>query len=58
MFNPQSKTCEKNSKKYKLLTRMVKLTEQPDYEEVELKKDSEWSPKAVFLVLCHWQMCC
>ena len=29
---------------------MMKLTEQSDYEEVELRKDGEWSPKTVFRV--------
>ena len=27
---------------------MMKLTEQSDYEEVELRTDGEWSPKTVF----------
>ena len=40
-----------NSKKYKLLATMMKLTEQSDYEEIELKKDGEWSPKAGFRVV-------
>ena len=30
---------------------MTKLTEQSEYEEVELKMDSEWSPNAVFRVV-------
>ena len=51
VFNPQSTTWKTYSKKYKLLTRMMKLTEQSDYEEVELKKDGEWSPKAVFRIV-------
>ena len=51
VFNPQSKTWKIDSKKYKLLARMMKLTEQSDYEEVELRKDGEWSPKAVFRVV-------
>ena len=55
VFSPHSTTSGTYSKKYKLLLRMMKLREQSGYEEVELKKDSEWSPKAVF-VLCHWQM--
>ena len=33
---------------YKQLARMMKLTEQSDYEEVELRTDGEWSPKTVF----------
>ena len=48
VFSPQSTTWGTYSKKYKLLARMMKLTEQSDYEEVELKKDGEWSPNAVF----------
>ena len=51
VFSPQSTTWGTYSKKFKLLARMMKLTEQSDYEEVELKKDSEWSPKAVFRVV-------
>ena len=51
VFNPQSMIWKKNSKKHKLLARMMKLTEQADYEEVELRKDGEWSPKAVFRVV-------
>ena len=51
VFNPQGRTWEAYSKKYKLLVRMMKLTEQSDSEEVELKKDGEWSPKAVFRIV-------
>ena len=51
VFNPQSMIWKKDSKKHKLLARMMKLTEQADYEEVELRKDDEWSPKAVFCVV-------
>jgi len=51
VFSPQSTTWGTYSKKYKLLARMMKLTEQSDYEEVELKKDGEWSPNAVFRVV-------
>ena len=51
VFNPQSMTWKTDSKKYKLLTRMMKLTEQSDYEEVELRTDGEWSPNAVFHVV-------
>ena len=51
MFSPQSTTWKTYSKKYKLLARMMKLTEQSGYEEVELKKDSEWNQKAVFRVV-------
>ena len=29
----------------------MKLTEQSDYTEVELKKDGKWSPKAVFCIV-------
>ena len=50
VFNPQSMTWKTDSKKYKRLARMIKLTEQSDYEEVELRKDGEWSPKTVFRV--------
>ena len=39
MFNPQGRTWEAYSKKYKLLVRMMNLTEQLDFEEVELNKD-------------------
>ena len=46
MFSLTETGAVKN--KYKLLTRMMKLTEQSDYEEVKLRKDDEWSPKAVF----------
>ena len=31
VFDPQSKTWKRYSKKYKLLTRMMKFTEQSDY---------------------------
>ena len=51
VFSPQSTTWGTYSKKFKLLARMMKLTEQSDYEEVELKTDGEWSPKAVFRVV-------
>ena len=51
VFDPQSKTWKRYSKKYKLLARMMKMTEQSDYEEVELRKEGEWSPKAVFRVV-------
>ena len=33
VFDPQSKTWKRYSKKYKLLARMMKMTEQSDYEE-------------------------
>ena len=36
---------------YKQLARMMKLTEQSDYEEVELRKDGEWSTKTVFCIV-------
>ena len=51
VFSPQSTTWGTYSKKFKLLARMMKLTEQSDYEEVELKTDGEWSPKAVFRIV-------
>lgn len=38
---------EETGKKYKILVRMVKRT-MNEYEDVELKKDGIWSPKAVF----------
>ena len=38
VFSPQSTTWGSYSKKYKLLARMMKLTEQLNYEEVKLKK--------------------
>ena len=51
VFSPQSTTWGTYSKKFKLLARMMKLTEQSDYEEVELRKDGKWSPKTVFRVV-------
>ena len=51
MSSPQNTTWGRYSKKYKLLARMMKLTEQSDYEEVELRTDGEWSPNAVFRVV-------
>ena len=30
---------------------MMKNTMQSDFEEIELKKDGEWSPKVVFRIL-------
>ena len=51
VFNPQSMPWKIGSKKYKLLARIMKLTEQSDYEEAELRKDGEWSQKAVFRVV-------
>ena len=51
VFNPQSMIWKTDSKKYKLLARMMKLTEQADYDEVELRKGGEWSPKVVFCVV-------
>lgn len=49
-FNPRGKTWKACSKKFKLLTRLMKLTKQLDFEEVELKVDGEWSPKAVVCI--------
>ena len=31
--------------------RMMKKTQQSEFEEVELKKDGKWSPKAVFRIV-------
>ena len=44
-------TWKAYSKKYKLLIRMMKMTENLEFEEVELKKDGKWSPKAVFRIV-------
>ena len=30
---------------------MMKKTQQSEFEEVELKKDGKWSPKAVFRIV-------
>ena len=50
MFSPRCTTWGTYSKKYNLLARMMKLTEQAYYEEVKLKR-CEWSPKAVFRIV-------
>ena len=51
VFNPQSMTWKTDSKKYKLPAKMMMLTDQPDYNEVEIKTDGEWSPRANFRVV-------
>ena len=51
-FNSQpGKKWKAYSNKYKLLVRMMKKTQQSEFEEVELKKDGKWSPKAVFCIV-------
>jgi len=50
-FNPQGITWKVYSKKFKLLVRMMKMTENSEFEEVELKKDGKWSPKTVFRIV-------
>ena len=51
-FNPRPGTQWKAySKKYKLLVRMMVITEQSEFEEVELEKNGKWSPKAVFRIV-------
>ena len=51
LFNPLSMTRKTDSKKYTLLARMMKLTEQSDYEKVNLRTNGEWSPKTVFRIV-------
>lgn len=51
MFNSQGRTYEAYSKTYKLLVRMMKLTEQSNFEEVKLKKGGKWRSKAVFRIV-------
>ena len=52
-FNPQpGKKWKAYSERYKLLVRMMMKTQQlSEFEEVELKKDGKWSPKAVFRIV-------
>ena len=52
-FNPQpGKKWKAYSERYKLLVRMMIKTQQlSEFEEVELKKDGKWSPKAVFRIV-------
>lgn len=47
-FEPHSKGWKTYSKKYKLQTRMMKKDSFEDFEDVDLKKDGNWSSKAVF----------
>ena len=52
VFSPQSTAWGTYSNKFKLLARIMKLTEQSDYEEVELKKIASGVQRP-FFVLCH-----
>ena len=53
VFNLQSMTWKTDPKKYKLLARMIKLTEQSRYEEVELRTGVASGVQRPCLVLCH-----
>ena len=46
LFNPLSMTRKTDSKKYTLLARMMKLTEQSN-----LRTNDKWSPKTVFRIV-------